>query len=531
MSRIDRNDHLGNEGRDILSRPAEQGEDERDYLIEPPKPDPICLYGLVGDIGRAAAEGTEANPFAAAAGALVRLSAAVGPAHYLQIGNVFHRSNLYGCHVGRSNDAGKGEAFGLFKRIAGALGEGLGLTHDGGLSSSEGLAYLVRDAVEGEDGDPGVDDKRLFVHEEELDVLLARMRFSNNAISGDLRKVYDGGSIKPATKNSRTFATHPHIALWANITPSELRSSMSAKELSNGFANRFMLLFAERTSVVAIPHGRSEAEVAQFAQRVQEAVEFAVAGYPYQTRKTPMRLSPAAERLYKEMYPKLTKRSGSELIDGLLARRRVIVMRISMLLALLDMTVEISEEHMAVALAWARFHGDSVRFIFSGDMAQRERAEATRTAADKILEQLTAQSGEWMSRSELREEVFSNRITKAEMDAAIQTLLTDRRVERREVPRQDGPGRKRTEYRAASFARIAPFADLRASQQKEQAASFARLGAESDPPKSANSAKRADGESAAKARKSSNVAKSANSAGVYRGNGLDGGAGYVEVEV
>ena len=37
-----------------------------------PRPDPACLYGLVGDIARAGSETTEANPFAIAASAIAK---------------------------------------------------------------------------------------------------------------------------------------------------------------------------------------------------------------------------------------------------------------------------------------------------------------------------------------------------------------------------------------------------------------------------------------------------------------------------
>ena len=52
------------------------------------------LYGLIGDVGRAAAATTEANRYAVAAGFMTFLSAAVGRDAYLSIGNTKHQAQV-----------------------------------------------------------------------------------------------------------------------------------------------------------------------------------------------------------------------------------------------------------------------------------------------------------------------------------------------------------------------------------------------------------------------------------------------------
>ena len=53
-----------------------------------PRGTPDMLYGIFGDIGRIAADGTEANPYAACMNAMVFFSACVGREVYLRIGKI-----------------------------------------------------------------------------------------------------------------------------------------------------------------------------------------------------------------------------------------------------------------------------------------------------------------------------------------------------------------------------------------------------------------------------------------------------------
>ena len=88
-----------------------------------PRPDPACLYGLVGDIARAGSETTEANPFAIAASAIAYLGVAVGRGPYMPIGNTWHHARFFMLHVGRSGEGRKGDAVSLIKRISRRLSE------------------------------------------------------------------------------------------------------------------------------------------------------------------------------------------------------------------------------------------------------------------------------------------------------------------------------------------------------------------------------------------------------------------------
>ncbi len=87
-----------------------------------------------------------------------------------------------------------------------------------------------------------IEDTRLWIIESEFANVLHQAKRDGNTLSAALRDSWDGVSIRPATKTSRLWASHPHLSLTGNITPSELLGLMESRELSNGFANRFLIL-------------------------------------------------------------------------------------------------------------------------------------------------------------------------------------------------------------------------------------------------------------------------------------------------
>jgi len=64
--------------QDYENMASKLDDDTLDNHRNAPKPDPACLYGLVGDVARAGAENTEANPYAIAANFIAYMSAALG---------------------------------------------------------------------------------------------------------------------------------------------------------------------------------------------------------------------------------------------------------------------------------------------------------------------------------------------------------------------------------------------------------------------------------------------------------------------
>ncbi|WP_022975325.1 DUF3987 domain-containing protein [Nevskia ramosa] len=426
-------------------------ESESDYVIPPPAVDPAMFYGPLGRLARQAAEGTEVNPVAAMAAAMSWLSACMGRNRAIAIGDEWHHLRLFTLHVGRSSRGGKGMALGLLKRVIAAIGKLDDATtlrpqmHTGGLSSREGLAVLIHDGyTEGKTEYPPIVDKRLFIVESEFANVLAQGKRDGNTLSTCLRDVWDGSAIKPATKSSQVWASRPHIALHGCITPTELRAKLASNDLSNGFANRFLMVWGERTGVIPFPSRASDATVHELAKLFAAIIRHGLAGYPDATETCPLRMSRTALSLYADCYREFAKpHPGGELIGGLLQRRAPMLLRMAGLFAVTDLADEIDRGHVEAAQAWMTYFAQSAQMIFAP--AVDVEGEAHRNDdAEKLAAWLILKDG-WQSRKDITSKCFQGHTAKPVIDEALERLALEARIERREI---DGGGpRKRTEYR------------------------------------------------------------------------------------
>ncbi len=415
-----------------------------DHHRNAPKPDPACLYGLVGDIARAGAETTEANPFAVALNALAYIGCGVGRGPFLPVGNTYHHARIFGLHVGRSAIGRKGEAVSLLHRIDMSLRQSDEVlcpqVHRGGLSSREGLICLIHDGfMEGKNEVPAIQDKRLWVLESEFANILHQTKRDGNTLSAALRDCWDGATMKPATKTNRISASNPHISLSAAVTPSELLSLIEARELSNGFANRFITIYSERYRLLPFASATHQSDVDALAARVADVLRFAGADRWVDRDHLRMSFDPAARKLYERLYRgELNRHDFGPLVTGLLQRRAPVLLRLAMIFALTDQTEIIGQAHIEAALAWIRFWVDSVRFVFNSGAQELAQQEIT-TAAGKIVEFLA--NGR-KSRWEISAGCFHGKLSKDRLDAALDELLhaTPPTVLVQVEERKSGPG-------------------------------------------------------------------------------------------
>ena len=407
------------------------------------------FYGLLGQFAKAAAQGTEVNPVAAMASAMTWFSAAMGRNIGLFAGNTWHGIRLNTVHVGRSSCGRKGDGLGLLKRVIKAMEKdvdcvGLApLKHDGGLSSREGLAMLIHDGYKnGKEEVAAIEDKRLFVLEEEFANVLAQCKRDGNTLSACIRGLFDGVSIQPAAKTG-IWASKPHIAIHGCITPTELRAKMSEGELSNGFANRFLIFWAERTCIEAFPRSAPEAEVNEYAKNLAEIIRFGMSNYPTNKDTITLKLTAAARDAHRTIYTEYnTQHPGGERITGLLARRSPILQRMAGLFAITDQSHDIDVKHIQAAHAWMTYFAQSVHFIFPPTAGAIEHEALRNEHAEKLCAWLTGK--DWQARTAITNQCFSRNATAHAIDSALQTLTLEKRIERREVAVEKT---KRTEYR------------------------------------------------------------------------------------
>ncbi|MGL4189647.1 MAG: hypothetical protein ACRCTM_12320 [Sphaerotilus sulfidivorans] len=404
---------------------SQHAEEDPDLHRNAPRPDPACLYGLLGRVAEAGSATTEANPYAVAFNALVYLSAGIGRGPFLPVGNTWHHANLFGLHVGRSGRGRKGDAAGLVHRIDRAL-QDRGTPEAfqvwrSGLSTREGLVSLIHDGyTEGKNEVPPINDKRLCVFESEFVNVLHQGKREGNTLSAALRDAWDGVSIKPATKSAKIGATDPHIAIVGAVTPSELRTSMAARELTNGFANRFVMIFAERTRLVPFPEATSQDVVNGLAAEFGRTFEFAQAGRWVEKDTMRVSLSPAAAALYASLYRELCNEVGGPAVFPLLERRAPVLLRIALILAMTDRTAIIERHHIEAAHAWVRFWTESVLYVFA-EAADEEASRQTSETSHRIADFIRAK-GE-VTRKQITVELFKGHVPKDRIDAALDELL------------------------------------------------------------------------------------------------------------
>lgn len=428
-------------------------DDGADNHRNAPRLDPACLYGLVGDVARAGSDTTEANPYAIAANFIAFMGCAVGRGPYMPIGNTWHHARMFMLHIGRSGRGRKGDAVSLIGRIEHSLKalskDAPPQVHRGGLSSREGLVYLIHDGyTEGKTEVEPILDKRLLVIESEFANVLHQGKREGNTLSAALRDCWDGVSMKPATKSSRLWATDPHIAMVGAVTPSELLGLMASRELTNGFANRFLMFWAERTKMLAFPRATRQEDVDALAARVLEVLQFCRAERWADKDKMRVELSLDARKRYEVLYhSELNDNSAGERITALIERRAPMLLRLAMLFALCDLTTTVEVRHINAALAWVRYSVDSIKFVFASAADELEVAE-TNDTAQKIVDFLTAHQR--VTRKQITVDCFGGHVNKTRIDAALEELLTCNPPRIAVQEDRSGPGRPTKFYELAA---------------------------------------------------------------------------------
>jgi hypothetical protein len=380
-----------------------------------PVMDAAAYCGVPGEVVRAIAPHTEADPLAVLIQVLAFFGSVSGRAPYYQIEADKHRANLFVVLAGESAKARKGTSAGRVRSVFGLVDEQwIDDRMKGGLSSGEGLISEVRDEIKKYDPkaqqfdtiDPGVTDKRLMVIEAEFANALAVMERPGNTLSPVIRQAWDGHTLSTLTKNSPLKATGPHITICAHITQDELRARMTRTDTANGFANRYLYALVKRSQF--LPHGGNleEAEIQRLGERVKKAVDFA-------KQVGRVQMTEGARREWEEIYRHLSAaRPG--LLGAITARSEAQTIRLAMIYALLDSKDEIDVVHLRAALAVWEYCEASAAYIF-GDLLGDE-------TADEILRALNQVGSDGMTRSAIRD-LFGRHRSSNRIGAALMLLM------------------------------------------------------------------------------------------------------------
>lgn len=379
-----------------------------------------AFYGLAGDFTEAVAPYSEADRVGILLHTLIMSGCYIGPNPHALVEHQPHPARLNFLQVGKTSSARKGTASSHPKYVFSHLdGPWVKTRMKSGLSTGEGLAYLVRDPQEEEvplkekgrhtgefetvKTDMGEKDKRLLIIESEFASALKVMDREGNTLSPRLRDAWDHGNLPTLTKTDRTSATGAHICVIGHITINELHRYLTVTERGNGFANRFLFALTKRSQF--IPSGKGapldllESYFTPFLRILRIA----------QTRNVLCR-DAECEELWASIYPDLEEEVPG-LTGSILGRGAAQVLRLSLHYSLLDPLEADREDpairtpHLLAATAVWDYCKASVFHIFGeaiGDPVADRLLRAIRMGpqTDTDLYELLGKHGKDRSRKE-----------------------------------------------------------------------------------------------------------------------------------
>lgn len=380
-----------------------------------------AFHGLAGTIIRKIEPHTEADPAAMLVQLLIAFGNCVGRGPFFRVEETPHFTNEFVAIVGRSAKARKGTGF---NRIAGMLDCADPNWHrncqTSGLVSGEGIIHNVRDDMPGKkDGETvsGVTDKRLLVVEEELGGTLSAAARAENTLTATLRSAWDGKDLRTLAKNCPARATAPHISLIGHITFDELKKKLRGDSISNGFANRFLWIFAARTRMLPNGGGLRIEQLSMEASKLRFAAERA-AGMAELTRDA------EASEAWAAAYTSWLSVERPGIVGEVTSRMEAHAVRLSLIYALLDGSPVIRLAHLKAAFAICKYAIRSAEVCFGGLSAD----------ASAIAAALDTRYPEALSRTSITKEVFKGHITAERLESALAELepagLATRRTER-----------------------------------------------------------------------------------------------------
>ncbi len=338
----------------------------------PAPPDDAVYHGPLGEIVRAVAPHTEADPVGILGTLLASVGAAMGNLRYIYQASA-QAPNLSVVLVGDSSTGRKGTAGSIAREVMNRAYPDWYQLIVAGLGSGEGLVgYLKANEKQGE--------PRALVMESEFGRLLTVMGREGSTLSPMVRDAWDGVPMGRILAREQSIVHSHHVGIVAHVTPVELRAKLSGTDAANGFGNRFIWLAVRRTRLVPFPVSPVEhIDPALFA-----AVRASIAD-----AQTPGEVpwSTEARDAWEELYLELTMHRPWGLLAAMTARAEAQVVRLALVYALLDRSPVIDVPHLRASRALWDYAVRSVASIFGTSTGDRH--------ADALRAQLTDGPLKW----------------------------------------------------------------------------------------------------------------------------------------
>jgi hypothetical protein len=410
----------------VIAKEFNTADDESWFLrsAQPPWPvlDEAALYGLPGDVVRTLQPHTESDPAALLFQYLIATGNAMGRYSHWSVEADTHYPNEYCVLVGATAKGRKGTSFGQIRKIMLNADPSWTLGHiHSGLSSGEGLIWLVRDEVHvrvlsGSGAnkqfvdltqDPGITDKRALVVETEFaGGVLALLHRDGNILSRVLRDFFDRDQVSTLTRHNPVTATGALVSVIGHATVDELRARVGTIDISNGLINRFCHVCVRRSALLPFGDEVDPAITEELGLRTRRALDFAAA----QGR---IDLTPAARELWNEIYRAFADPPG--LFGAATARDAAHTRRLALIYTLLDERGETDLRHLQAARAAWQYCEDSARYLY-GDLLGDH-------VADAIVLALRQAAPDGLTRTDIIRDVLRSNFSTARLNAALHMLL------------------------------------------------------------------------------------------------------------
>ena len=355
-----------------------------------------ALHGPAGEFVLRTEPHSEAHPMALLSQFLVAFGSACGRGAYYQVEADRHYTNEFVVLVGPTATGRKGSSWGHVRRLFGDADSAFSGCLAGGLSSGEGLIAQVRDHAD-EDGGQAPADKRRLVVEPEFAQTLKVLAREGNTLSAIVRQAWDGEPLQTIVRNDPLRATGASIGIVGHITRDELLRYLTATELANGFANRFLPVAVKRSKLLPFGGALDGARFAEIRDAVRLALRFA-------QQHRPITFDDAARERWIDTYEQLsTARPG--LAGAATARAEAHTVRLALIYALLDLSEHIGLEHLEAALAVWRYSADSARWIFGDALGDPTADELWQAAKERPAGLTRTEVSEVFSRNKKRREI------------------------------------------------------------------------------------------------------------------------------
>jgi hypothetical protein len=356
-----------------------------------------ALHGPAGEFVFATEPHSEAHPMALLAQFLAAFGCACGRGAHYQVEADRHYPNQFCVLVGPSSKGRKGSSWGHVRRLlADADPAFVERCLVGGLSSGEGLISQVRDPLHEHDSAAPADKRRLVLEQEFAQVLKVLSR-EGNTLSPIVRQAWDGEPLQAIVRNNPLRASQAHIAIVGHITKDELLRYLTATELANGFANRFLLIAVERSKLLPFGSAIENEQLAEIRDAVRLALRFAAA-------HRPVTFDAAARERWVSIYTELSTGQPG-LAGAATARGEAHVVRLALIYALLDLSERISLEHLEAALAVWRYSASSATWVFGDSLGDQTADEIWSAAKERPAGVTRTEVSELFSRNKKRREI------------------------------------------------------------------------------------------------------------------------------